>query len=146
MLGLPGLREALETIFLQCDLFLPSGRELYLFAKATAEREAITEILKSGVRAIVVKNGSEGATYYDCANTVRQPAFEVEEVDPTGAGDCFGATFVSCWLRGMAPADALRYAVASGARAVEKQGPMEGASSLADLDTFIANTSARSRS
>lgn len=146
MLGLPGLRQALETIFSQCDLFLPSGPELYLFAKATTETEAIAEILKGGVRAIVVKNGSEGATYHDCETTVRQPAFKVDEIDPTGAGDCFGATFVSCWLRGMAPADALRYAAASGARAVEKQGPMEGASSLAELDAFIADASAESRS
>ena len=146
MLGLPGLGQALETIFSQCDLFLPSGPELYLFAKATTETEAIAEILKGGVRAIVVKNGSDGATYHDCETTVRQPAFRVEEVDPTGAGDCFGATFVSCWLRGMVPADALRYAAASGARAVEKQGPMEGASSLAELDAFIANASAEGRS
>ena len=94
----------------------------------------------------MVKNGSEGATYHDCETTVRQPAFRVEEVDPTGAGDCFGATFVCCWLRGMVPADALRYAAASGARAVEKQGPMGGASSLAELDAFVANASAGSRS
>ncbi len=146
MLGLPGLRQALETIFSQCDLFLPSGPEIYLFTKATTEAEAIAEILKGGVRAIVVKNGSEGATYHDCETTVRQPAFRVEEVDPTGAGDCFGATFVCCWLRGMVPADALRYAAASGARAVEKQGPMGGASSLAELDAFVANASAGSRS
>ncbi|MCB1468756.1 MAG: sugar kinase [Rhizobiaceae bacterium] len=145
MLGLPGLRQALETIFLQCDLFLPSGQELYLFAKATTEAEAVAEILQGGVTAIVVKNGSEGATYHDSETSIRQPAFKVDEVDPTGAGDCFGATFVSCWLRGMAPADALRYAAASGARAVEKQGPMEGASSLADLDAFIANASTGSR-
>ena len=146
MLGLPGLRQALETCFSQCDLFLPSGPELYLFTKATTEAEAIAEILKGGVRAIVVKNGSEGATYHDGETTVRQPAFRVEEVDPTGAGDCFGATFVSCWLRGMVPADALRYAAASGARAVEKQGPMGGASSLAELDAFVANASAGGRS
>jgi sugar/nucleoside kinase (ribokinase family) len=144
MLGLPGLRRALETVFSQCDLFLPSGQELYLFANANAnaktEAEAISQILKGGVRAIVVKNGSMGATYHDCKTTVRQPAFKVEEFDPTGAGDCFGATFVSCWLRGMVPTDALRYAAASGARAVETQGPMEGTSNFAELDAFIANT------
>lgn len=138
MLALPGLRESLENIFSRCDLFLPSGPELYLFTTATTEIEAIADMLGGGVRAIVVKNGAAGASYHDRDSTVRQPSFTVEELDPTGAGDCFGATFVSCWLRGMVPADALRYAAASGARAVEKQGPMEGASSLAELDAFIA--------
>ncbi|ACP21582.1 putative sugar kinase, PfkB family protein (plasmid) [Sinorhizobium fredii NGR234] len=142
MLALPGLREALETILGQCDLFLPSGPELFLFAPGNSEVEAIGQILKKEIKAVVVKNGSQGANYHDLGSTIRQPAFNVHEVDPTGAGDCFGATFVSCWLRGMTPGDALRYAAASGARAVERQGPMEGVSTLAELDTFIADTSA----
>jgi len=138
MLNLPGLRPALESIFRQCDLFLPSGSELFLFTPSRDEHAAIAEILASGVKAVVVKKGSAGASYHDRNGAISQPAFKVEEIDPTGAGDCFGATFVSCWLRGMPPVDALRYAAASGARAVEKQGPMEGASTLAELDAFIA--------
>ncbi len=61
----------------------------------------------------------------------------VEEVDPTGAGDCFGATYVTCRKLGKAPAEALRYAVASGARAVTRKGPMEGTSSFAELDALL---------
>lgn len=137
MLRLPGLSAACESIFAQCDLFLPSGPELFLFTSATAEEDAVRAILARGVRAIVVKKGQEGATYYDPAGRVHQPAFAVTEVDPTGAGDCFGATFVSCWLRGLEPVDSLAYAAASGACAVEKQGPMEGASTQAELDAFL---------
>ena len=66
------------------------------------------------------------------------PGFAVSEVDPTGAGDCFGATFVTFWLNGADPSEALLYANASGARAVTRAGPMEGASSRAELDAFIA--------
>ena len=142
MLTLPGLREALESIFARCDLFLPSGGELFLFSRCKDEAGAIAEILASGVKAIVVKQGSEGAAYYDRAGRVYQPAFKATEVDPTGAGDCFGAIFVSCWLRGISPAIALRYAGAGGARAVERQGPMEGASTLAELDDFIVEREA----
>jgi hypothetical protein len=138
MLNLPGLREACETLFRRCDLFLPSGAELYLFTKAKEERTAIGEILKSGIRAVVHKRGAEGATYSDALTRVVQTGFEVEEVDPTGAGDCFGATFVSCWLRDMPPARCLAYAAASGALAVTRQGPMEGAASQPDLDAFLA--------
>jgi tagatose kinase len=138
ILNLPGLREACESLFRRCDLFLPSGAELYLFTKATEEKAAVAEILVRGVRAIVHKRGAAGASYFDSATELTQPGFEVVEVDPTGAGDCFGATFVSCWLRKMPPAQALAYAAASGALAVTRQGPMEGAASHADLDAFIA--------
>ena len=138
MLDLPGLREACETLFRRCDLFLPSGVELNLFTKAKGEKAAVDEILAQGIKAIVHKRGAEGASYFDASNQLTQPGFEVEELDPTGAGDCFGATFVSCWLRNMTPARCLGYAAASGALAVTRQGPMEGAASHADLDAFIA--------
>lgn len=142
ILNLPGLREACETLFRSCDLYLPSGPELTLFTVAKEEEAAAAEILAHGVRAVVHKRGAEGAGYFEAATHLVHPGFAVEEVDPTGAGDCFGATFVSCWLRGMAPARCLAYAAASGALAVTRQGPMEGAASQADLDAFLA---ARSR-
>ena len=94
--------------------------------------------LGRGVHAVVHKRGSEGASYFDTATHLTQSGFEVEEVDPTGAGDSFGATFISCWLRGMVPAQCLAYAAASGALAVTRQGPMEGAASQAELDAFLA--------
>jgi tagatose kinase len=138
MLNLPGLRQACEELFRRCDLFLPSGPELTLFTTAKEEKAAVAEILAGGVRAVVHKRGPEGASYFDAATRLTQPGFKVEEVDPTGAGDCFGATFVSCWLRDMPPARCLAYAAASGALAVTRQGPMEGAASQADLDAFLA--------
>jgi sugar/nucleoside kinase (ribokinase family) len=143
ILNLPGLREACETLFRRCDLFLPSGAELYLFTKAKEEKATVREILDRGVRAIVHKRGADGASYYDSKARLTQAGFEVKEVDPTGAGDCFGATFVSCWLRNMPPAQCLAYAAASGALAVTRQGPMEGAASQAELDTFLASHSKR---
>jgi hypothetical protein len=138
ILDLPGLREACETLFRRCDVFLPSGVELYLFTDAKEEKAAVAEILGHGIRAIVHKRGAEGASYFDGATRLAQSGFEVEELDPTGAGDCFGATFVSCWLRNMPPAQCLAYASASGALAVTRQGPMEGVASQADLDAFLA--------
>ncbi len=137
ILDLPGLREACEILFRRCDLFLPSGVELYLFTNAKDEKAAVAEILGHGIRAIVHKRGADGASYFDAAMRLTQPGFEVEELDPTGAGDCFGATFVSCWLRNILPARCLAYAAASGALAVTRQGPMEGAASQADLDAFL---------
>ena len=144
MLEAPGMRAALSLVLDQTDLFLPSGRELYLFAKAVEERAAVAEILARGVGAIVVKKGAGGAAYFDRSHHCSSPAFDVEEVDPTGAGDCFGATFVTEWLRGAAPEAALRFANAAGARAVTKKGPMEGASSRVEIETWMRSAKVRS--
>lgn len=61
-----------------------------------------------------------------------------EMIDPTGAGDCFGATFVSLLLAGYPIHQALEFANASGAIAVSNKGPMEGLSSLAQIKQFLA--------
>lgn len=139
ILGSPGMREALNIVIGETDVFLPSGDELFLFTKAKTEADAVKELLATGIKAIVAKRGEAGATYHDATQTLSVPGFAVDEVDPTGAGDCFGATFVTFWLAGAAPAEALLYANASGARAVTREGPMEGASTRAELDAFIAS-------
>ena len=138
MLNLPGLRDACETLFRRCDVFLPSGVELTLFTEAKEAAAAVAEILRRGVRTVVHKRGADGASYFDATTSLSQPGFTVDEVDPTGAGDCFGATFVSCWLRSLPPARCLAYAAASGALAVTRQGPMEGSASQAELDALLA--------
>ncbi|CDY75154.1 Fructokinase [Caballeronia glathei] len=140
MLRIPEMREALDFILDYTDVFLPSGHEVMLLASATTEEGAIEELLRRGVREVVVKRGKDGCSHHDGSHEIRMPALRVEEVDPTGAGDCFGATYIACRSQGFGIEDALRYACASGARAVTFRGPMEGTATLAQLDAFIAQT------
>jgi D-tagatose-bisphosphate aldolase class II non-catalytic subunit len=139
MLGAPGMREALLGMLAACDIYLPSGPELTMLTEAKSEGGAIAEILGLGVSAIVVKHGAQGASYHDGQQNRRQPAFTVTEVDPTGAGDCFGATFITCRLQGRSVSECLRYAAASGALAVTRRGPMEGTATFAELDALIVS-------
>ncbi|MBZ9848151.1 sugar kinase [Mesorhizobium sp. CA14] len=138
-----GMREALDRVLVQTDVFLPSGDELLLFSSVGDEQGAIADLLGRGISCIVLKKGANGAVYHDRQSSIAMSGFAVEEVDPTGAGDCFGAAFVSMWLRGAAPVDALRVANACGALAVTRKGPMEGIHRLAEVEAFIANAGAQ---
>ena len=139
-LSAPGMAEAMSRIISMTDLYLPSGDELTLLTDAGEPDAAIAELLERGVRAIVHKRGAAGASYHDRDGSFTAAAFPATEADPTGAGDCFGATFTVLWLRGMAARDALRLAAASGALAVTKRGPMEGTATLDELHHFIRKT------
>lgn len=143
MLRIPEMREALDFVLDYTDIFLPSGHEVTLLATASSEAQAIEELLRRGVREVVVKRGKDGCSFYDGTSDTHLPAFSVEEIDPTGAGDCFGATYIACRSHGMEVERALRYACASGAMAVTARGPMEGTATLAELDEFIAKTPER---
>ena len=69
--------------------------------------------------------------------TLRIGAFPAREVDPTGAGDCFGAAFVAARVAGRSPAECLTLAAAAGAHAVVHRGPMEGAAPMAALEEVM---------
>jgi tagatose kinase len=138
ILSAPGMREALDEVLSQTDLFLPSGDELFLLSGAADADGAARDLLDRGIRTIVVKRGAEGATSYDATGKCSVPAFPVEEVDPTGAGDTFGAAYVTFWLRGLPPREALTLANAAGALAVRRKGPMEGTSTQAELEDFLS--------
>ncbi|SFD75048.1 tagatose kinase [Salipiger profundus] len=140
ILNTPGLREALDRVLAQTDLFMPSGDEIFLFTEAQTEAEAVAELLERGVRDIVIKRGADGASHFDAGGRTDVAAIAVEELDPTGAGDCFGGAFVSFWLDGADPATALTHANAAGARAVTRLGPMEGTSTRAELTALLATT------
>jgi tagatose kinase len=140
ILDTPGLREALDEVLAQTNLFLPSGEEIYLFTEADDEAAAVKELLDRGVGDIVIKRGNQGASHFNRAGRTDVAALSTDEVDPTGAGDCFGGAFVSFWLAGATPETALRYANAAGANAVTKVGPMEGAATRDELDALLGES------
>jgi sugar/nucleoside kinase (ribokinase family) len=135
----PEVRASLAAMLASCDMFLPSGEELTLLTESTTPEQAISEILGMGVTSIVVKNGAAGSSYHDASGSVNAPGYPVDELDPTGAGDCFDATFITCRLQGRSVEESLDYANAAGARMVGIKGPMEGTSSFAQLEALKAS-------
>ncbi|MGO6842132.1 sugar kinase [Rhizobium ruizarguesonis] len=126
------------------DLLLPSGEELERAAGVEGEADAIRRLFEIGVKEIVLKRGADGATYFGRqGDRIDAPAFVVQEVDPTGAGDCFGGAYLTCRRLGMSAQEALTYGSAAGARNVTVLGPMEGAGTQQELDAFIASTERR---
>ncbi len=126
------------------DLILPSGQELFVAAGVEGEAEAIKALLSRNASEVALKRGEAGSTFFGKdGSRIDCPAFRVEEIDPTGAGDCFGGAYVACRRLGMPAGKALDYANAAGARNVTVKGPMEGAGTRAELDAFIATTPRR---
>ena len=130
-----------DRVLAETDLLLPSGDELLVSTNETDEAAAISALLKRGISEIVLKRGREGSSFFGRDGTrIDCPAFIVDEIDPTGAGDCFGATYLTCRRLGMEPGTALQLANGAGARNVMRRGPMEGVSTFQELETFIGLT------
>ena len=133
----PAVAEAIRGILARTDILLPSEDDLrYLFPQLTVE-QAAEELLARGVRLVALKLGRRGCTLFERTGRTHVPPIEVEEVDPTGAGDCFGGAFLSCLLQGLPRAEALVFANAAGSLAVTVRGPMEGNAGMAELKLHL---------
>jgi sugar/nucleoside kinase (ribokinase family) len=133
----PVMYQRLDSVLDQCDLVLPSEGELAHLCRLATDEEAITAVLKRGIPEIVMKRGARGASRYTQDSVTDHPGFSVNEVDPTGAGDCFGAAYIGFRRLGYFEASALEHACAAGALAVGQQGPMEGAFRRDDIEAFV---------
>lgn len=133
------VQQALWESLERCHLFLPSEADLRFFQPGMASDEVISKLLaRPSLEAVVLKRGAAGSAYVDRNQRIEVQAFEVTEVDPTGAGDCFCGTFLTCLEQGLPVEQALVRANAAGAMAVLRRGPMEGNSSKEELDRFVA--------
>lgn len=119
-----------------CDVLLTGKSELKILFGADWE-QAVSRLLAQKDRLVLVKDGSRGTRFYSRQQAFSVATYPATEVDPTGAGDCFDATFLSMVCLGADYPTAVHYANAAGAFAVGKAGPMEGNTFKADLDRFF---------
>jgi len=131
-------RIAFAPFLAAADIFLPTKAELLQLTTAGAVEGAIEELLaRRPDRAIVVTRGADGCSVYAADGRIDVPGCAVDEIDPTGAGDCFDAGFVAGVLGGKSALEAAQLANACGALAVSAKGPMAGAKSRAEVERFM---------
>lgn len=132
------IMEYYREIIDACDVLLTGKSELkLLFGDVASSIKQLLEQKKD--RIIVVKDGSRGTELYTKDEAFKLSTYPAVEVDPTGAGDCFDATFISMLSMDADLRTAVNYANAAGAKAVEKRGPMEGNTFKKGLDEFLAS-------
>jgi ribokinase len=96
-------------------------------------------LLELGVRNVVLKLGGSGA-YLAGADCIEEltPAFHVDAVDTTAAGDCFNAAFASRLVLGDTPSKAALYANAAAALCVGRHGAQAAMPAANEVDAFLS--------
>jgi sugar/nucleoside kinase (ribokinase family) len=126
LLSVEQIRELCHPVLERADVILPSVSEAKMLTGANTDEEGCRLWAAQG-KLVVLKQGPQGCRVFQGDSDFEVPGFSVQEVDPTGAGDCFCAGFTVALLDGMNPKEAARFANAVGALAVTQMGPMEGA-------------------
>lgn len=97
------------------DYFLLSLEDAEVLCGTTAADAVLDWSQGLGARHVVLKLGAEGALASAGGGRWRVPAFRVDAVDATAAGDCFAGALMARLAAGEEFRDALRYAAAAAA-------------------------------
>jgi sugar/nucleoside kinase (ribokinase family) len=106
-----------------CHAFMPNAHEAMSYTRTDTPEAAVTKLAEL-VPLAVVTLGSDGALAIDgsTGETASVDGFRVHAIDPTGAGDVFGASLAAATLAGWPLADRLRFANLSAALSVQRPG------------------------
>ncbi|MBM3189558.1 MAG: carbohydrate kinase family protein [Chloroflexi bacterium] len=119
------------------DVFLPNDDEGYLI---TGEQDPLRQaraFVEQGVGVAVVTLGERGAVARTSRECLRAPAYRVEVVEPSGAGDAFDAGIIHGLLEGWDLRRMLAFASAMGASACTKLGCTAGVFTREEALRFV---------
>ncbi|MCX7667392.1 MAG: sugar kinase [Atribacterota bacterium] len=137
LLGKEKARELFQPILRESTVVFPTAEEITVLTDENDVDRACIKVLSQGPEIVALKKGKAGSVIYTKDGKWEIPAFPVEEVDPTGAGDCYCAGFLAGLAQGLPLQEVGRFANAVGALAVTKKGPMEGAPTLKEARDFM---------
>ncbi|MDA1013352.1 MAG: ribokinase [Planctomycetota bacterium] len=126
------------------DLLTPNETELQVLVDRMVESDADTivaarELMRHGCGGVIVTMGNRGALIVDRNNAEHIPAFEVEAIDSTAAGDVFNGVLAVELAAGHSLLDAARMASAAAAMSVTRRGAQSSIPNRQEMLAFLAD-------
>lgn len=123
-----------DRIFRLCDILTPNEHEVDVLCAAIGAPGQPEALLGTGIENLVVTRGARGASLYRRGQPVHeQPAFAMEAVDTTGAGDAFNGALAWALAGGSDEVESLRIAAAAGALSTRALGARNGPPTQSEL-------------
>ena len=119
-----------DEIFSCCDYFIPNQSETEFYTgiypdDETSALSAINKLQALGVSNIIITMGGKGVVYEEKGKIINVPAFKVNAIDTTAAGDTFVGAFVSELSNNKSIGDAILFANQAAAITVTRKGAQQ---------------------
>ena len=131
-----------DELLAAVDILVPNESELSLLTNmqvtdVKSAELAAKEILKHGVKTVIVTLGSKGALVVTSSQVAQVDTYKVNVVDTTAAGDAFIGGFASAILSEKSLEESVRYGCACGALATTKFGAQPSLPTKEEVEKFI---------
>lgn len=100
-------------------------------------KSAALKLRQMGAKLVIITLGKRGAFALSSNEKVTIPAFKVNAVDTTSAGDVFCGSFAVAQIEGKSLTDSLRFASAASAICVTRMGAQPSAPTRKEIDEFL---------
>ena len=104
------------------EALLGRSRMVIVSEEDIAEEQGLVEAFRKHAPIVIVTRAKQGAVIFEGNRTLTLGAYPAQEQDPTGAGDCFGASFLIRYAETGDIEEAGRFASCVGGCVVEKGG------------------------
>jgi len=135
-------RRPVDAAVLEADVLTPNEAEaaalLDVEPGARPPEDLARMLLERGPGAVVVKAGAAGAVVAEEGRVVHVPAFRIDPVDTTAAGDAFTAALAVAVVEGTDLVEAARRANAAGALAATRHGAQPSMPTAEEVAAFLA--------
>jgi len=125
-----------EALAMKVDYLVASEKFACQFC-GTDDMQVALESLAEKRDNVVITLGSQGMIWAKGEETGVLPAFDVDAVDSTGAGDAFHGAFALGVARGIGWKELLRFASAAGALTCVKLGAREGLPDALAIESLL---------
>ena len=131
-----------DSLFSRVDILTPNETEAEIISgiKVTDTESAAAaarKIMEMGVGQVIVTLGSKGALHCSDTEQVLVPAFKVQAVDTTAAGDIFNGALCVALSEGKEMVDAIRFASAASSISVTRKGAQASAPYRNEVNRII---------
>ena len=125
-------RQRMEELLKAVDYPILSRNFCIRYFSGLEVKDVLSKLLDFGCKAAVVTDGENGCVGADEDGIYSQPAFEVNVIDTTGAGDVFHGAFVAGLLQGFSLKENLKFSSLVAALKCERLGGQAG---IPDMET-----------
>lgn len=130
-----------DDLLSHVDILIPNKTELELLSGLQVSDDndlyhATQVLLNKGVRDLIVTLGSKGCVHINDSGTKVYPAYKVQAIDTTAAGDSFIGAIAVGLSEGMSYEQVIPFATAVGALTVTKEGAQSSLPFRSEVEAF----------
>ena len=131
----PGMEKLVEAT----DILITSANFPVDFLGEADPQKAGRKLLRGGAELVVITQGEQGCLVFSDGDTFHQPAFPVDVVDTTGAGDAFHGAFLYGMLHEWSVRRAAEFSCAVAAINCTGLGGRSGLPVLQEVEDMMGN-------